>query len=110
MKKKKKLSKCGTLCAVGYFHNGHITVFDTTTAAVVADLTHGNGVVYHTAFPACGTWLATCSADGTICVWLTSTWEEVCMLQHNTSVWSAAWTDCGRLVSGDSSGKVHVWD
>ena len=35
------LSRCGTLCAVGYYDNGHITVFDTSTAAVVADLTHG---------------------------------------------------------------------
>ena len=31
------LSRCGTLCAVGYY-NRHITVFDTTTAAVVVDL------------------------------------------------------------------------
>ena len=28
----------------------------------------------HIAFSVCGTWLATCSPDGTICVWLTSTW------------------------------------
>ena len=38
------LSRCGTLCAVGY-RNGHIAVFDTITADVVAELTHGNEVV-----------------------------------------------------------------
>ena len=86
-------------------------MFDTTTAAVVADVTHGDGTILRTAFSVCGTWLATCSHDGTICVWLTSTWEQVCMLHHNnTPVFSAAWTHCGRLVSGDKSGKVRVWD
>ena len=105
------LSRCGTLCAVGYC-DGHITVFDTTTAAVVADLTHGSKALLCTAFSVCGTWLATCSRDcRTICVWLTSTWEQVCILHHNNSgVGSAGWTHCGRLVSGDHDGEVRVWD
>ena len=101
------LSRCGTLCALGY-HNAHITVVDTTTAAVVADLTHGNRRIPCTAFSVCGTWLATCSNNGTICVWLTSTWEEVCTL--HTDVYCAAWTRCGRLVSGAGTGKLRVWD
>ena len=104
------LSRCGTLCSVAY-RSGHITVFDTTTAGVVADLTHGDGTIYYTAFSVCGTWLATCSSDGTICVWLTATWEQVwCLEVHSTEVWSAGWTHCGRLVSGDDGGKVCVWD
>ena len=33
------------------------------------------------------------------------------MLDHNNvKVFSAAWTRCGRLVSGDGSGEVRVWD
>ena len=103
------LSRCGMLCAVGYF-NGHITVFDTITAAVVADLSHGNTTTYGIAFSVCGTWLATCSDDGTICVWLASSWEEVTMLDHNTTVYSAAWSRSGRLVSGDCNGQMRVWD
>ena len=106
------LSRCGTLCAVGY-DNGHITVFDTTTADVVADFTHGGRVISCTPFSVCGTWLATGSCDGTICVWLTSTWEQVCILHDDDcsyAVWNAAWTRCERLVSGDAQGKVRVWD
>ena len=94
---------------MGSSDGGHITVFDTTTAAVVADLTHDDQNILCTSFSVCGTWLATCCYDGTICVWLTSTWEEVCMLHHNdTTVCAAAWTHCGRLVSGDYDGKVRV--
>ena len=102
------LSKCGTLCAVGY-DKGFITVFDTTNAAVVADFTYGNRSISCTAFSVCGTWLATSSRDGTTCVWLTATWEEVCVLDHN-AVHSATWTQCGRLVSGDFRNKLRVWD
>ena len=104
------LSRCGTLCAVGY-SKGHSTVFDTITADVVADLTHGSDAIAHTAFSVCGTWLAISSEDGTICVWLTSTWEQVCILDHsNTRVRTAAWTHCKRLVSGDTEGTVCVWE
>ena len=104
------LSRCGTLCSVGY-SQGHITVFDTTTAEEVADLTHGDRAIYYTAFSVCGTWLATCSSDSTICVWLTATWEPVwCLEDHTTEVLSAGWTHCGRLVSGDYYGMVCVWD
>ena len=104
-----KLSRCGTLCAVGSTY-GRITVFDTTTAAVVADFTHGNRSVCCPAFSVCGTWLATYSNERTIRVWLTATWEQVWLHDNNTSVFSAAWTHCGRLVSGDLHGKVRVWD
>ena len=109
------LSRCGKLCAVGSssYRERHITVFDTTTADVVADFLHDSNSatmsVYCTAFSACGTWLATGSDDGTT-VWLTSTWERVCSLDSNSEVSTAAWTHCGRLVSGDSSGKVRVRD
>ena len=86
-------------------------MFDTTTAGVVADLTHGDEGILSTAFSVCGTWLATCSEDSTICVWLTATWEQVwCLEEHDTEVCSAGWTHCGRLVSGDEDGKVCVWD
>ena len=103
------LSRCGKLCAVGY-EVGRITVFDTITAAVVADLTHGSKLIRSTPFSVCGTWLATCSNERTICVWLTSTWEQVCILDYNTAGVSAAWTHCGRLVSGEFKGVVRVWD
>ena len=86
-------------------------MFDTTTADEVADLTHGDETIYSTAFSVCGTWLATCSYDSTICVWLTATWEQVwCLEEHDAEVWSAGWTHCGRLVSGDEDGMVCVWD
>ena len=91
------LSRCGKLCSVGS-SKGHITVFDTVTAGVVADFQRSTDMIHCTAFSVCGMWLATCSRDGTICVWLTSTWEQVCILHNNDDVWRAAWTHCGRLV------------
>ena len=104
------LSRCGTLCSVSY-DEGRITVFDTRTAGVVVHLTHGMEYIHHTTFSVCGTWLATCSEDSTICVWLTATWEQVwCLEEHDTAVLRAEWTHCGRLVSGDEDGKVCVWD
>ena len=104
------LSRCGALCSVNR-KSDHVTVFDTRTADEVANLKHGEELIWHTAFSVCGTWLATCSGDGTICVWLTATWELVWRLkEHDTGVWSAAWTHCGRLVSGDNGGQVCVWD
>ena len=104
------LSRCGTLCSVGD-RSGRITVFDTTTVDEVADLTHGGEGIFCTSLSVCGTWLATCSEDSPICVWLTATWEQVwCLEEHSTEVWSAEWTHCGRLVSGDQDGKVCVWD
>ena len=104
------LSRCGMLCSVAS-GEGHITVLDTRTAGVVADLTHGEEGVCGTEFSVCGRWLATCSDDKSICVWLTATWEQVCRLEeHDTEACSAGWTHCGRLVSGDAHGKVSVWD
>eukprot|EP01061_Rhynchopus_euleeides_P004744 TRINITY_DN1397_c0_g1_i1.p1 TRINITY_DN1397_c0_g1~~TRINITY_DN1397_c0_g1_i1.p1 ORF type:complete len:417 (+),score=53.02 TRINITY_DN1397_c0_g1_i1:58-1308(+) len=101
------VSRCGELCAVGYEH-GHVTVFDTITGDTVADFTHGVSIP-SVAFSVCGKWLAAASAvDGTICVWCTATWGEMCLLDDDDVV-SLVWTYCGRLVSG-GSGEVRVWD
>ena len=62
----------------GFLRTDALLCLTPVTAAVVADLTHGDeSCCNRTAFSVCGTWLATCSRDGTICVWLTSTWEHV---------------------------------
>eukprot|EP01061_Rhynchopus_euleeides_P040055 TRINITY_DN687_c0_g1_i12.p1 TRINITY_DN687_c0_g1~~TRINITY_DN687_c0_g1_i12.p1 ORF type:complete len:382 (+),score=87.05 TRINITY_DN687_c0_g1_i12:258-1403(+) len=103
------VSRCGRLCLVGCT-KGDFSVFDTNTAAEVATLDHGATDIWGAAFSHCGAWVATCSSDSTICVWCTSTWQCRCELTHSAAVWSAAWTAGGRLVSGDSSGAVLVWD
>ena len=102
------LSRCGTLCSVGSYKL--ITVFDTTTADVVTEITQPRAVSC-TAFSVCGTWLASCAGHGIIRVWLTATWEEVwCLEDHHMTVHCMSWTHCGRLVSSDANGKVFVWD
>eukprot|EP01061_Rhynchopus_euleeides_P033948 TRINITY_DN5751_c0_g1_i1.p1 TRINITY_DN5751_c0_g1~~TRINITY_DN5751_c0_g1_i1.p1 ORF type:complete len:387 (+),score=87.14 TRINITY_DN5751_c0_g1_i1:61-1221(+) len=112
------LSRCGTLCSI-CCNGGTIAVFDTRTASPVTSLTHGTESALCSAFSVCGTWLATCSEDGLVCVWLTETWERVWTLDEHKSVtfrghalyvWSAVWTHCGRLITGDNTGVVFVWD
>ena len=76
------LSRCGLLCSVTSDCGGYITVFDTRTADVVAHLKHGIDIIRCATFSVCGRWLATCSYDFPICVWLTATWEQVWCLEE----------------------------
>ena len=103
------VSPCGRLCCVST-SEGHLFVYDTTTAEKVVKLKHGDAD-HECAFSRCGQWLASASRDKTVAVFCTATWERIHTLQgHADEVCSAAWTHTGRLVTGSTDWSLRVWD
>jgi WD40 repeat protein len=69
-------------------------------------------IVYGVAWSPTGNLLASSSADGTICLWNTTTGRLIQTLTgHEGAVWTVDFSADGRLlVSGSEDGSLKLWD
>ncbi len=75
-------------------------------------LTGHTGAVYCVAFSADGHWLASGSADETICLWdVAQGFVEIAAATLESLVWSVSFSpNCTSLVSGSNDGALCFWN
>ena len=98
--------------AVG-LNSGTIHIVDATTGDIVETLTRHDSSTYDLTYSHDGRYLASASADNTVRLWDTSTWETIHdpLVGHENWVFTVAFNaDASLLASGGADNTVIVWD
>ena len=100
----------GRLLAVGSW-DGTVTIWDVEARRALRVLHGPTRGVTGTVFSRRGDWLAAGSLDHTVTLWDTRTWKITRVLAHpDVALASGFSMDGQRLVTGDGSGTLRLWD
>jgi WD40 repeat protein/DNA-binding SARP family transcriptional activator len=104
------VSPDGTMAAHTITQAG-IVVWDVQRGEVLRELATSDLPVNCLAWSSDGKWLASGSADQSIHVWDTGSWEEEVLGYHSSWVSAVVWSPDGTLlVSSSTLGEIALWD
>lgn len=99
------------LASAAELPDNSVRIWDVATRETVQILEGHSDCAYALAFNADGRQLASGSADGTIRLWDTSTWQLIKKLEHGTNVYGVAFTKDGtRLACASADNSIRLWD
>ena len=88
-----------------------IRIWDVAKKELVQVLQGHTDEVIALAFSPDGKLLACGSTEGEVRLWNTSTWQQVGVLKHGTTVYSVAFTPDGtRVFTGCADNSIRIWD